>query len=470
VKRYEEVAEQIRGKIREGVLRPGERIPSVRQISQVMQVSVSTVLHAYELLENEGSIEIRPQSGHYVRAHFKAIPDEPKVSVPSKRSRQVDVSELAFEILNAIKQPEIVPLGSPFPSPELFPLGKLNQYLCNVGRRSTPWNTVTSLPPGNDELQRQIARRYLEQGCDIHPDDIVITCGAMEALNICLQAVAKAGDIIAVESPTFYASLHAIERLGMRALEIPTHPREGIQLEALSDALKKHPVRACMLMSTFQNPLGSTMPAEKKRALLKLLEQYNVPLVEDDVYQELYFGEEAPKPLKAYDNKGLVLHCSSFSKTLAPGYRIGWVSPGRYRERVLQLKFMTTLSTASLPQLAIAEYLKHGGYEKHLRRVRQTLKYQQQMMVQQISQSFPEGTRVTRPEGGYVLWVELPEAVDALELYHQALRHNISIMPGPVFSAQKKYGNCIRLNYGHHWGKPLANTVDLLGQLSKQEV
>lgn len=463
--RYQEIADSIALLIARGTLRAGQRIPSVRKACELHQVSAGTVLQAFAQLEARGLIEARPQSGYYVRVQHHGFAPEPQSTAPHTRAVQLDVSELVFGVLEQIKHRELVPLGSAFPSPELFPLARLNRMAASCARKIKPWASVDDLPPGNAELRHQIALRYLESGCSVAPDDIVITCGALEAINLSLQAVTRPGDMVAIESPTFYSTLQAIERLGLRAIEIATHPRTGIALDALDAALKSHPIKACVLVPTFQNPLGACMPDENKAALLKLLKRHDVPLIEDDVYAELYFGAQRPRPAKAFDKTGLVLHCGSFSKCLAPGYRVGWVAAGRYHTQVERIKLMTTLSTASLPQAAIAEFLQHGAYERHLRHLRHTLATQCQDMMRAVSQHFPEGCRMTRPEGGYMLWVELPKSVDALKLHQLALSQGISIAPGPIFSAQRKYRNCVRLNFGYPWSPRIEKAVKTLGRL-----
>ncbi|MCW5624399.1 MAG: PLP-dependent aminotransferase family protein [Burkholderiales bacterium] len=445
---YEHTARTVASLIENGTLRPGDRIPSVRRLSLDAGVSASTVLQAYALLETQGLVEARPQSGYYVRQPLRPVLARPQPSTPRRRATRVDVSELVFTVLDACRDPKLVPLGSPFPAPELLPLAILNQTLGAVARRASAASILKDLPPGHPELRRQIARRYLEFGCSIPADDIVITTGAMEALNLCLRAVAKPGDAIAIESPAFYGILQVIENADMKAVEIATDPQRGIDLGALSRALRQRAIKACFLMPTFQNPLGALMPDDAKRDLVALLEQFDVPLIEDDVYGELHFSKARPRPAKAFDRKGLVLHCGSFAKHLAPGYRVGWVTPGRYRERIERLKFMNTLATASLPQAAIAEFLAHRSVDRHLRPLRQTLMRQLDGMSAAVSRYFPAGTRVTRPEGGYQLWVELPESVDALELFRLALDHDISLAPGPIFSAHRGFGHCIRLNFG----------------------
>jgi DNA-binding transcriptional MocR family regulator len=472
VKLYEKLAKDIEGLIRRGVFRPGERVPSVRKTSQHHRLSITTVIHAYLLLESKGIIESHPQSGYFVRgAADGAAGQRPKpapelrVSKPIAVSAQVDVSRLVLSTLRSIGTDEAIPLGSPYPDPKLFPFDKINRYAYAIARRKTQWGVTDELPPGNPELIRQIARRYLENGASVDPNEIVVTVGATEAINLCLQAVGKPGDTVVVESPTFYAMLHAIERMGMRAIEVATHPAEGIDIGALAKILEKRRIAACMVMSNFQNPLGFQMPDEKKRALVELLARHDVPVIENDVYNELYFGDSHPSALKSYDTKGLVLHCASFSKSLTSAYRIGWAMPGRYREQVEKLKFLNTLTTPSIPQLAIAEYLKNDGYEHHLRRVRKAYAQQANLVTATVRRCFPEGTRTSHPMGGYVLWVELPPQVDSMRLYQLALENGITIGPGYMFSTSNAYGNFIRLNYSYTWSPKIEKALMTVGKL-----
>jgi DNA-binding transcriptional MocR family regulator len=466
MKLYQALADEIAQSIRSGVMKFGDQLPSVRQASASRSVSASTVFQAYYLLEARGLIRARERSGYYVAVRSVVLPPEPDMSHPSdEESRAVDVSELVFEVLESVQSRDVVPLGSAFPSPLLFPLPRLARSMASCVQRMDPWSTVDDLTQGNADLRRQIALRYLVDGLQVNTDDIVITNGALEALNLCLMAATRPGDAVIIESPAFYGALQALERVGLRAVEVPTHPREGIDLGALEAALIKHQPKACWLMTNFQHPLGSLMPDEKKRQLVELLTRHDVPLIEDDVYGELYFGNKRPVPAKAFDTKGIVMHCSSFSKCLAPGYRIGWAVPGRYRKAVARHKLTTTLSVSAPSQLALSDYLAKGGYDKHLRQLRHALSDQQNDFMQAVIRHFPVGTRATRPEGGYFLWLELPAKVNALELHRQALSFGISIAPGPMFSAQRAYANCIRLNYGHPWDARIAAAVATLGKL-----
>jgi DNA-binding transcriptional MocR family regulator len=299
----------------------------------------------------------------------------------------------------------------------------------------------------------------------VSPNEILITNGALEALNLCLMAVTRPGDLVAVESPGFYAALQAIERLDLRAVEIPVDPVTGLDLEALQSALDQHPIRACWFMPNFQNPTGTSLSAEKKRALVELLRGREVPLIEDDVYQELHFSRDRPLPAKAFDTQGLVMHCSSFSKTLAPGYRIGWTAPGRFADKVRRLKLMTTLSACIPAQAGIADYLQHGGYDKHLRSLRSSLQSQLEQMETALHKWLPSTVRWVRPTGGYLLWLQLPQSVKAMELHGLASARGISIAPGPIFSATHGFQDCIRLNFGHPWDNRFENAVRALAQI-----
>ncbi|WAJ36154.1 GntR family transcriptional regulator MpaR [Pseudomonas sp. GOM7] len=465
MKRYEKFADEIAELIRTGVLGPGEKVPSVRHASRTYGVSPSTVFQAYYLLEDRGLIQARARSGYFVREHAKRPLHEPELTAHAAQTTDVGVSELVFSVLASLKDPHTVPFGSAFPSPDLFPLPRLAKSMAHALRRLSPHEIIADMTAGNADLRRQIALRYMVSGVMLPMEELVISNGAMEALNLCLQCVTQPGDLVAIESPTFYACLQVLERLQLKAVEIPVHPREGIDLNALSQSLEQLPIKACWFMSSLQNPLGASMSEAKKQALYELLVEHQVPLIEDDVYAELYFGSHPPKPVKSFDRDGLVMHCSSFSKSLAPGYRIGWVAGGRYAEQIARLKLMTTISPSVPAQAALADYLQHGGYDRHLRKLRHALEMQQSAMLASAARHFPASTRVTRPAGGYFLWFEFPERLDSLQLLRLALAQGISLAPGPIFSASQGFRHCARLNYGHPWNPRSEQAMEVLGRL-----
>ncbi|MDD5466764.1 MAG: PLP-dependent aminotransferase family protein [Anaerolineales bacterium] len=464
---YERVAENIAHLVETGTFRPGDRIPSVRQLSQQKRISVTTVLQAYYLLEDQGLIEARPQSGYYVRTQLPSGLPEPEISSPEPDPSQVSIHELTMMVLRDAENPNLAQFGTAVPNPELVPTRKLNSIMASLARRNEPRSNQYVFPPGCEALRVQIAQRAVNAGCSLSPNDIVITSGCIEAIDLCLRAVCHRGDTVAIESPMYFGILQLMESLGVQALEIPTHPREGISLEALRFAVEHTPVKACLVVPNFNNPLGSCMPDEKKKELVELLARYDLPLIENDISGELYHSGKRPIVSKAYDRKGLVMLCSSFSKEIAPGYRVGWVAPGRLKPTVEWLKFTANIATATLPQLAIAGFLESGGYDHHLRHIRRVYARYVAQMSLAIIRHFPKETRITRPTGGFVLWVQLPERVDSLVLYRQALKAGITLTPGYIFSATNQYRNFIRLNAAF-WSAEAERAIERLGEIIKK--
>lgn len=353
--KYQQLAGQLRHQIAAGAWQPGDRLPSLRESARRTDLSLMTVLSAYQLLESEGWIRSRPQSGYFVAEPPASITRPPPPLLQAAET--VDINAVIFRLLQAGDDPACVALGSAFPDPSLFPRQQLARSLGRVARQLHCQGTGVSLPPGRLELRRAIARRYAARGMTVSPDEIVITSGALEALNLGLQSLTVPGDWVAVESPAFYGALQALERHRLKAVAVATDPGFGMDPDALAEALKRYPIKACWLMSHCQNPLGGTLPAARKQRLLALLVEHDVALIEDDVYGELYAGEEPPLPIKAWDEEGRVLHCASFSKTLGSGMRIGWVAAGRQAEAVQRLQLMSTLSASAPMQLALADYL-----------------------------------------------------------------------------------------------------------------
>jgi len=464
---YEQLARELAQQIEAGTFAPGERVPSVRQISQQKRLSVTTVLQAYHLLEDRGMIEARPQSGYFVQARPVVSMPEPETSAPPSDPAQVGIGELTMMVLRDALDPRLAQFGAAIPDPNLLPTARLNRILAALARRSDIPQNVCGLPEGREELRTLVARQAFTAGCRLTPDDIVITAGCMEALSLSLRAVCRPGDLVAIESPTYFGVLHVLESQGLRALEIPTHHRCGISLEALRFAIEHHPVAACLLMPNFHNPLGSCMPDDNKKELVKLTADHDIPLIEDDIHGELYFEGQRPRVAKAYDRKGLVMLCASFSKDLSPSYRVGWLTPGRFMSEVRQLKMATNIGTAILPQLAIAGFMSNGGYDHHLRKIRRAYAHKASCMAQAVMRYFPDGTRVTAPAGGFVLWVQMPETVDSLVLYRRALKAGITLVPGYMFSATTEYRNFVRLNAAY-WSPETEGALQRLGELAGQ--
>jgi len=464
---YDQVSRHIRELIDKGTLKPGDRAPSLRGLSRQLRVSISTVSQAYASLQELGVLRVRPQSGYYVesrvgRAQGSPIPRKTTVS---QQPRKVRFGDLFEEIFSVANDPEIVPLGAAVPGIELMPVKGLLRATQRAAARDPQRAMAYCFPPGNAELRHEIARRYAGLGLAVDPDNIVVTSGCSEALALSLQAVTRRGDLVAVESPTYFSVLRLIERMGLLAVEIDSDPETGLCLDALENAIETMQIKAVVAVLNFSNPLGSLMPDAAKARLVAMLERAEIPLIEDDIYGDLHFGEQRPAIAKHYERDGRVLTCSSFSKTIAPGYRIGWVVADRYRDDLIEWKQATSSATCSLPQIAMADYLRSGEYDRHLLRLRSAYRSQVERMRFMLAQHLPAGTRITNPQGGFVLWVELPRGIDALELLNRALQHKISLTPGLMFSATRKFRNFVRINCGHPWDARIESAVEHLGEL-----
>jgi DNA-binding transcriptional MocR family regulator len=464
---YKQVADTVAKLIADGVLRPGERTPSLRAICDQNGVSMSTAVQAFVELESRGLVEPRHKSGFFVKAPTKILLDLPG---PPRVPMSGSLGDRHASLFDAVVAGNVIALGGAVPSADILPTAKLNRMLAEKARHAGARGVMYDLPPGSEVLRRQISKRMMKGGAVVSPAEIITTCGATEALMLCLRAVTKPGDVVAVETPTYFGILHVLEALALRALEIPTDPRSGIQLDVFERVLKEQQVNACLVLPAFSNPLGASMSDDAKQRLVALLKEREIPLIEDDVFGELPFGPKRARTCKSYDDAGLVLFCSSFSKTLAPGYRVGWVVPGRYYHAVRMAKLTHTLATATLPELAIASFLSEGGYDHWLRSVRAIYKENVARMRRAILEEFPAGTTVTAPQGGFLLWVTMPPSVDALELYDRALAKGISIAPGHLFSLEQRYTNCIRISCGDQWSPRIEGAIRTLGSLAKRQV
>src|SRR5262245_14000091 len=462
---YRQLAEHIQSLVRTGTLRAGERVPSVRRLSQQQKVSVSTVLQAYQRLEAMGLIEARPQSGYYVKRAAPVV-EEPAASRPPQRALTVDVNDLADAMLACASDASFVAFGSGCPDGALFPLERLRRTMSSLALRDRGALGRYGLPPGTEQFRRAVARRALEWGCRLDWRNLVATTGCMEAVNLCLRAVTRPGDLVALESPTYFGFLQILQMLGLRALEIPTHPRTGISLEALELALVEHPVKAALVMPNVSNPIGASMSDQSKKRLVELLAAKNVPLIEDHIYADLIFDTAAPRAAKAYDRAGGAMLCSSFSKTLSPGLKAGWIEPGRWRDRVRTLKWASSGGSNELVELALAEALDSGAYERGLRALRRRCEGYVDAARAVIAECFPRGTKVTRPSGAFILWIELPKGCDSVALFEKLIPRRITIGPGPMFSASGRYPNFLRVSLGMAWTPKEERALREIGRLA----
>ena len=460
---YEQVAAHVEALVQHGSLRPGDRVPSLRVLRRQHGVSLATVVRAYRELEARGVIEARPQSGFFARSR-PPVAREPAPPRESVASMPASVDALVGRLYDMIRDPNCVPLGAAVPAPSILPMERLNATLAGIARTAGARGATYESSAGPLALRRQLAKRAPSWGCALGPDDFVTTLGATEAMALAIRATTKPGDVVAVESPTYFGFLELLESQGLRALEIPVLPGRGFDVDALGRALGREKIAAVITTPTFNNPTGVCMPDEDKARLVALLASRGIPLIEDDVYGDLAFDGGRPRPAKAFDRDGNVLLCGSVSKTLAAGYRVGWIAPGRFETAVLRMKRANTMEGALLPQLAVAEFFATGAYDRHLRVLRRKLGVQLGRLRAAVSLHFPRGTRMSAPEGGLVLWVELPRGYDARTLYAEAARRRISIAPGVLFASKPRFTRFLRLNGGTPWSDTLEAAVRALGR------
>jgi DNA-binding transcriptional MocR family regulator len=468
--RYAQIADELTAQVQSGQLQGGDRLPSVRRLVSQKGVSASTAIAALRAVERRGFAVARPQSGYFASQPRVAIA-EPVTTRPLATARAVGVDSVMVQVIDASRDPSIAPLGAAAPDPELFPVRRLQRLVAAVARRQPLLLGEYGLAyQGIESLRQQLLRRYADIGCSVQPEELVVTNGCTEALNLALRAVTRPGDTVAIESPVYYCILQVLQNLGLKALEIACHPSEGMQVDSLADALNGRggsAVKACLVSANFSNPTGAIMSDDEKRRLVTLCDERGVPLIEDDIYGDLQHLGARPLPAKAFDRAGGVILCSSLSKTLAPGARVGWLCGGRYASALRLAKFASSGASPAILQEVMAEMLQSGGYERHLAKLRGTYARYVAHMATMVSRHFPEGTRITQPRGGFVIWVELPRGVDSLALFEIAIRQGVNFAPGPLFSATARYRNFLRLNCGRRWTAQLERAVRRLGLLAK---
>ncbi len=462
--RYEQVAERILGLIHNGVLKEGDKVPSIRQLSQELRVSVNTVKEAYWKLESQNHITAVPQSGFYVKPRTDSsgtrLDTNPSLLDPQK----VSLCRIYGSYQNNGRCTPEISLSIASLNPQFWPTEKMGRFFQETLRHQELESYNYLMTPGYGNLREQIARWSITCGLTLSPDEIVITNGCHEAVFLALMVLCQPGDTVVLESPIYFNLLHLLEQLKLKIIEIPSSQTDGVNLETLRFVLENHPVKAMFSISNFNNPVGFSLPSRKKLQLVQLLTTFGVPLIEDDIYGDITFGER-PDVCKTHDKTGDVLLCSSFSKTIAPGLRVGWIVPGKYYDEVVKWKTLLNISTASINQIAIAKFLSEGGYGRHLRKLSKSLKTQIASLRACILHHFPKGTRVTNPKGGFLLWIELPDEIDTDVMYRQALERNILFAPGRLFSMKDRYMNCMRLNAGF-WDQRVEKAVAHLGALA----
>lgn len=461
--KYEILAKQIKAQIESGVWLEHEKLPSLRKQAEQTGFSLMTVLHAYQMLESQGLISSQERSGFIVTA-----PTPTSSQSKVQTADAVNVNDFVYEVLQASRDPHMFSLGFAYPDPALYPRQHLNKSIAAAANQISLTSAMDNLPPGNVELRQIIAKRYAARGVNISPDEIVITAGALEALSLSLQTCTKPGDWVVIESPVFYGAMQALERLGLKAITVTVSPKNGLDMAALERAFENHPVKACWLMSSFQNPVGYCIDDEKKQQIAQLLQTYKVTLIEDDVYSELYEGKVPPLPIKHFVKDNSSMLCSSFSKSLVAGYRIGWVAAGEKALDIQKQQLMSTLATSAPIQLSLVDYLSTKNYEYHLKQLRKKLIIRKKAMTAFLHEVLQDVVTIHHHDGGYFLWIECFSHVDAMDIYRKALELHITIAPGKLFSLNNDCNHCFRLNASFELNDAKRNQLNKLADFIKK--
>ncbi|MFG6446641.1 PLP-dependent aminotransferase family protein [Roseateles sp. BYS180W] len=463
---YQQLAQRLCAAMDSGVLARGSRLPSVRQLAQQEGVSQATVVQAYRWLEDAQRVQARPRSGYFVRPTVLQLP-EPRPSLPDPMARRIQLDRLGRQVMHASREPGVISFGAACPGPELFDMERARRTLTRVVQRQRHLLGHYPLGPGQMQVRQAVARHAMSLGCMLQPDDIVMTNGCLDAITLALRSVTRPGDVVAIESPTYFGFLELLQSLHLRALSIPTHPRSGLSVEALELALHTQPVRAVVLTPTLSNPLGCCMPQAARRRLAQLASAHDVAVVEDVIYNDLCELDEQRRAIKAYDTSGHVLMCGSFSKTLAPGLRLGYVAAGRWCATLQRHKEVQSGGQTPVLELALAELLQQNGLLAQQRQLRAALCTRLAQARELVALSFPPGTRVSNPAGGFILWVEMPQGVDSAVLFEHCLAENICIAPGLMFSTDERYRHCLRLGVGGAWGPAQLQALRRMGALAQ---
>lgn len=464
---YEKIADQIELQVHEGIFLPGAKIPSVRKSSKRMEVSVATVLQAYSLLEDRGIIKARPQKGYFVLETQRQTPEN---SQTSSANNDASIQSRLQNLLQTTQDEKLVQFGAPAPHSQFLPIRQLQRSVGRLMRLEPEICAAYEFTPGSLNLRRQIAIRMLDSSCQLQPDDITITLGCQNALMLSLQAITKAGDTVAIESPVYYGLLQAIEALHLKVIEIPCSIDSGMDLDLLEEAVRSQEIKACIVTPNNQNPTGATLNQLARQRIINLAEQYNFTLIEDDVYGELSYLSKRERALKADDRQNNIIYCSSFSKSIAPGFRIGWIVGGQFQSKIEALAHVQSLAIPTLPQTAIANFLENGAYDRHLRKTQSAYQENLKRCQSLIAEYFPKGTETSTPTGGFLLWVTLPNTINTMHLHSQALKSGIGLLPGLAFSLTTQFSHHFRLNYAQNWDNTIDSALKVLGKLCHQQL
>jgi DNA-binding transcriptional MocR family regulator len=460
---YQALTESFRQEINSGMRRPGDRMPSVRQLCASRKISKSTVLSAYSRLESEGLIVSKLRSGYFVqhRQRQTASVTSQQESNPESRPLLINSDQVIIDIMEKGAAFDLLPDNSKHDENV-----DLRRCLARAYRQQSSYQqNYYNSPQGTEALRQQIVNRLHSAGSHLEPDELLITSGCQNALLLALMATTSPGDIVAIESPGFYGAIQLIEALGLHIVELASSPAGGINLDLMTETFKRWKVRALMISPCYATPTGSSISDANKQGILDVCMRHGISIIEDDIYGELYFGLERPRTLHSFDPSGNVLLCSSLSKSLSRDLRIGWIAPGKHLEKIKRLKVATSLASSITLQEGIADYMQRGWFERYLRQKRLRLAQQCSQLQSLVAKHIPNAVSWTQPQGGLSLWLELDRQIDTIALYRQMQAQGITLTPGALFTAQQNYNHFLRLSFAHEWTEARVTAIRALGQL-----
>ncbi len=459
--KYQTVADSLKSEIESGLYKESEKIPSLREIQELKNCSLTTAKEAYRILENEGFIEVKPQSGYYVRKNI-----ENKITGPQNEFHDhISADDRIQSIMRDVMNPDLIPLGAAIPGNEFLPLGKfITSYKTALLYKDMhTYGDLQGFPP----LREKIAERSRRYSHNISSDQVLITTGCTEALSLSLQSCVSPGDTVLVPSPTYVGIFQILEALKLKAIEVPYRDEVGLDGEEVEKLCKKHRPNAVIIAPNFNNPNGVMLDESSKLELAKIFYEYNVAVVEDDIYGDLPHVGPRPRPLISYfpnskSNPPLFV-CSSFSKTISPGIRIGWVSSKNEIRNVTKLARAYKISHNQLSQISAYEFLRKYPYERHLTFLRKSFHSNIQLALKTLENASEGKMKIQKPDGGFVLWIKSP--LDGQKVLQEAKKRKITIAPGVLFGLSHHWKKYFRINVGLKWNSDLENALIGLGEI-----
>lgn len=462
---YISFANKIAKMIEDRIYKSGDKLPSIRSLHKKKELSIGTILQSFNYLIDKGLVVSKEKSGYFVNDNLGKNLALPKALPVSLVQSSVKVDGLIQKLPADNKNKNFVSFANAFPDNRLLPFNSIKRAIQQTSRDITGSYLTLEDRKGNKKLRTEIAKRSLIWKATTHFEEIIITNGTTEAIMCSLKAITQPGDTVLVQNPCFHGVLQILECLELKIATVPSHPEEGISIEDVKEICGKVSVKACVFVSNFNNPDGASINTETKKELAAFASTFQIPIIEDDIYGELFLTGKRPDTIKTYDKDGWVLYCSSFTKTLMPGFRIGWCAAGRFIEQVARIKSMQNHSCSTFDQLVILQLLNSGIFERHLQKFRLELHKNLNQTIDFIEHYFPDGTKITRPKGGVMIWIELPEYINATDFLDTAFEQDISYAPGEIFSSKGDYQNYIRISYCSLWEQKTEKALMKLGKL-----